>query len=108
MQKKINEILSRFKAALPQAQTASEVASVSAAFVGPNGELTALMKIIPTLDVKERPVVGKLINVAKKTIEPMVAEAYARIEREKMAKILARKSMSHCPPPISRKARCIR
>ena len=99
MQEKINEILSRFKAALPQAQTASEVASVSAAFVGPNGELTALMKIIPTLDVKERPVVGKLINVAKKTIEPMVAEAYARIEREKMAKNLGAKVDVSLPAP---------
>ena len=99
MEDKISEILSRFKAALPNAKTAADVASVSAAFIGPNGELTALMKVIPTLDAKERPVVGKLINMAKKTIKPMIAEAYARIERGQMAKSLGEKVDITLPSP---------
>ena len=91
MEDKIKEILSRLEASLPLAKSATEVASIAASATGPNGELTALMKTIPTLDVKDRPVVGKLINQAKSKIEPMIAEAYARVERLQMAKALGDK-----------------
>lgn len=102
MENKINEILSRFEAALPNANTAAEVANLSASVMGPNGELTAIMKTIPTLDVKERPVVGKLINLAKRKIEPMILEAYQKIERAQMAKSLGEKidpSLISCEAP---------
>ncbi|MBR7105835.1 MAG: phenylalanine--tRNA ligase subunit alpha, partial [Opitutales bacterium] len=85
MENKINEILAKAKASLPTAKTKTEVANLGASITGPNGELTALMKIIPTLDKAERPSAGKLINMAKKEIEPLIAEAYARIESEEMA-----------------------
>ncbi len=88
MENKINAILAKAKATLPTAQTKTEVANIGAAITGPNGELTALMKVIPTLDKAERPAAGKLINMAKKEIEPLIAEAYARIENEEMASAL--------------------
>ncbi len=90
MEDKINEIISRLEKLLPEAKTAGEVSNLAAGVSGPNGELTALMKIIPTLDVKERPLVGKLINKAKMAIEPMIAEAYARIESAKKAEALGK------------------
>lgn len=88
MEDKIKEILSRLEASLPAAQNATDVATLAASVTGPNGELTAIMKTIPTLEVKDRPVVGKLINQAKSKIEPMIAQAYARVERLQMAKSL--------------------
>ncbi len=88
MENKINAILAKAKESLPTAKTKTEVANIGAAITGPNGELTALMKIIPTLDKAERPAAGKLINMAKKEIEPLIAEAYARIENEEMAEAL--------------------
>ena len=91
MENKINEILAKAKASLPTAKTKTEVANLGASITGPNGELTALMKIIPTLDKAERPSAGKLINMAKKEIEPLIAEAYARIESEEMASALGEK-----------------
>lgn len=88
MESKINEILAKAQSALPMAQTKNEVAAIGASITGPNGELTALMKTIPTLDKAERPAAGKLINMAKSKIEPMIAEAYERIENRQMAEAL--------------------
>jgi len=88
MEDKIKEILARAEASLPSAKTKTEVADIGAAITGPNGELTALMKLIPTLDKSERPAAGKLINLAKSKIEPLITQAYARIENEKMAAAL--------------------
>ena len=88
MENKINEILAKAKSSLPAAKTKTEVANISAAITGPNGELTALMKLIPTLDKAQRPAAGKLINAAKQQIEPLVAEAYARIESGEMVAAL--------------------
>lgn len=91
MEKLIEEILEKFQAELPTAKTKSDVANISASITGPNGALTALMKKIPTLDKAERPLVGKLVNKAKQTIEPMIMQAYARIESAEMAKALGEK-----------------
>ena len=91
METKINEILAKAENSLPLAKTKSDVASIGAEITGPNGTLTALMKIIPTLDKAQRPIAGKLINQAKQKIEPMIAAAYARIENEEMAAALGPK-----------------
>ena len=88
MEKKIEEILAKAKSLLPNAKTKNEVAAIGADITGPNGALTALMKVIPTLDKAERPAAGKMINLAKKEIEPLIAEAYSRIENEQMAQAL--------------------
>ena len=98
MENKINEILEKAKSALPAAKTKTEVAEISASITGPKGELTALMKVIPTLDKAQRPVVGKLINLAKSQIEPLVAEAYARLENAEMVKSLGAKPDITLPP----------
>ena len=66
MEKKIEEILAKAKSLLPNAKTKNEVAAIGADITGPNGALTALMKVIPTLDKAERPAAGKMINLAKK------------------------------------------
>ncbi len=91
MEQKINDILAKAKDLLPKAKTKNEVAAISADITGPNGALTALMKVIPTLDKSQRPVAGKMINLAKVQIEPLITEAYSRIENEAMASALGEK-----------------
>ncbi len=91
MEDKINAIIARVERELPKAVQASDVAAISASATGPNGDLTALMKLIPTLDKSERPAAGKLINAAKRKIEPMILAAYAEIENRKMAAALGEK-----------------
>ena len=88
MENKINDILAKAKSLLPNAKTKGEVAAISADITGPNGSLTALMKIIPTLEKSQRPAAGKMINMAKSQIEPLITQAYARIENEQMAQAL--------------------
>ena len=103
MENKINEILAKAKELLPKAKTKNEVASISADITGPNGRLTALMKIIPTLDKAERPAAGKMINLAKAQIEPLITEAYSRIENMQMAAALGEKpdvSMPNIDAPM--------
>ncbi len=101
MENKINEIILRAEKLLPEAKSAPEVSSIAASLTGPNGELTAIMKTIPTLDVKERPLVGKLINKAKVAIEPLISSAYARIEESKKAEALGRPIDVSLPTPDS-------
>lgn len=91
MEQKINDILAKAKDLLPKTKTKNEVAAISADITGPNGALTALMKVIPTLDKAERPAAGKMINLAKMQIEPLITEAYSRIENEAMASALGEK-----------------
>lgn len=88
MENKINDILAKAKSLLPNAKTKGEVAAIGADITGPNGSLTALMKIIPTLEKSQRPAAGKMINMAKSQIEPLITQAYARIENEQMAQAL--------------------
>lgn len=88
MEAKINAILEKALSAIPNAKTKNDVANISAEIMGPNGELTALMKLIPTLDKEQKPVAGKLINKAKSQIEPLIAQAYERIENGRMAEAL--------------------
>lgn len=98
MESKINEILARAKAALPAAKTKTEVAEISASITGPKGDLTAIMKVIPTLEKAQRPVVGKLINIAKSQIEPLIFAAYKRLEDAEMVKALGDKPDVTLPP----------
>lgn len=99
MEDKIKEILEKIKKKLPQAETKSRIAEISAAITGPNGALTALMKTIPSLDKALRPAAGKLINAAKREIEPMIAQAYAKAEALEMSKSLGTPRDISLPSP---------
>ena len=88
MENKINEIVLSFEKGISQTKSAAEVSELSAGITGPKGSLTLLMKSIPTLDVKERPAAGKLINVAKNKIETIIKSSYEKFENEKLIKSL--------------------
>ncbi len=99
MEDKINEIIARMEKLLPEAQTAAQVSNITASALGPNGDLTAIMKTIPTLEPKQRPLVGKLINKAKQAIEPLAQAAYARIEQARKAEALGERPDITLPSP---------
>jgi phenylalanyl-tRNA synthetase alpha chain len=60
--------------------TRAELEAFKARVVGPNGSLTQVMKGMATLSKEERPVVGKLINEAKKSIEEILAALLVKVE----------------------------
>jgi len=58
----------------------AELEAFKARVVGPNGSLTAVMKGMATLSKEERPVVGKLINEAKRSVEELLAALLLKVE----------------------------
>jgi len=58
--------------------------AAKARLVGPNGELTALMKQMGSVPKEDRPAMGKLINETKMKLQGLLDETLARIEGAEM------------------------
>ncbi len=99
MEDKINAIIAELENGLKNASSAAQISQISAAITGPKGSLTALMKLIPTLDKSERPLAGKLINKAKVAAESAISAAYAKAESLQMAKSLGAERDVSLPAP---------
>jgi len=72
MQDQLNALLAKAAAELPAVRARPEFEAAKARYVGPNGELTALMKQMGGVPKEQRPVVGRLVNEAKAKIKAMV------------------------------------
>ena len=59
--------------------------AAKARLVGPNGELTGLMKRMGTVPKEERPALGKLINEAKQQVQALLDSALQSIEAAELA-----------------------
>src|SRR5690606_20743119 len=59
--------------------------AAKARYVGPNGELTALMKQMGSVPKEQKPVVGKLINETKAALQAQLDAALSRIEAAELA-----------------------
>jgi phenylalanyl-tRNA synthetase alpha chain len=59
--------------------------SLKARYVGPNGELTRLMKQLGQAPKEERPALGKLINETKVGLQGLFDEALRKVEQGEMA-----------------------
>ena len=57
-------------------------------YLGKKGELTTILRGMGSLSPEERPVVGKLVNIAKNEVETKLEEVGSKIkEKEKKAKL---------------------
>lgn len=72
MKEKLEAILSEGREKIQSSENLNALNQIKASLLGKQGSLTLLMKEIPTLEVSERPVVGKLINQAKKEINDLL------------------------------------
>jgi phenylalanyl-tRNA synthetase alpha chain len=79
MQEQLTALLAKAAAELPGIQSRPEFEAAKARYVGPNGELTALMKQMGAVPKEQRPAVGKLINEAKTQLQAHLDAALARI-----------------------------
>lgn len=70
------------RAAISAVQTAAEARELELKYLGKNGEVTGLMKLIPTLSNEEKPTFGKLVNELKARLQ---AEIDARMADLKAA-----------------------
>jgi phenylalanyl-tRNA synthetase alpha chain len=85
MQDALQALLEKAGGELPAIANRPEFEAAKARYVGPNGELTALMKRIGTASKEERPALGKLINEAKGRLQTLIDAALVRIEQSEIA-----------------------
>ena len=80
MQDQLAALLAKASAELPALAARPDFEAAKARYVGPNGELTALMKQMGSVPKEQKPVVGKLINEAKTALQAQLDAALSRIE----------------------------
>ncbi|MCX8513449.1 MAG: hypothetical protein ORN83_17025, partial [Chthoniobacteraceae bacterium] len=85
MQDQLSALLAKAAAELPALATRPDFEAAKARYVGPNGELTALMKQMGTVPKETRPVMGKLINETKTQLQAQLDAALARLEGIELA-----------------------
>jgi phenylalanyl-tRNA synthetase alpha chain len=80
MQDQLSALLAKAQAELAALKMRPEFEAAKARYVGPNGELTALMKQMGSVPKDQKPVVGKLINETKGQIQTLLDAALRSIE----------------------------
>src|SRR3954464_7479180 len=85
MHDQLSALIAKATAELPTLKARPEFEAAKARYVGPNGELTALMKQMGAVPKEQRPAVGKLINEAKAQVQAQLDGALARIADSELA-----------------------
>lgn len=78
MQEELYNIKNEALAQIFSAQSQDELENIRSNYLGKKGKFTAILKSIPTLPEKERPMIGKVANETKKTIEDVINEALSK------------------------------
>lgn len=85
LQDLLTSLLTKAAAEIPALRDRPGFEAAKARYVGPNGELTALMKRMGSVPKEERPAVGRQINEAKERLTALFADALRRIEQAEIA-----------------------
>jgi len=85
MQAELQSVVEKIRATFAQPCNRPEFEAIKARFVGPNGELTQLMKQVGQAPKEERPALGRLINVAKVQIQEALDAALKAVETAELA-----------------------
>ena len=85
MQESLKDLISRAQQDLAVLRDRPAFEAAKARLVGPNGELTGLMKRMGTVPKEERPALGKLINEAKQQVQALLDSALQSIEAAELA-----------------------
>lgn len=80
MQDTLNAIVAKASAELALIGARPGFEAAKARYVGPNGELTAVMKQMGSVPKEQRPAAGRLINEAKAALQQLLDAALGRIE----------------------------
>jgi phenylalanyl-tRNA synthetase alpha chain len=85
LQAELKSILERAQADLQGVRTRPEFEAAKARLVGPNGELTALMKRMGSVPKEERPALGRLVNETKAQLQGSLDATLQRIDEAEIA-----------------------
>jgi phenylalanyl-tRNA synthetase alpha chain len=84
MQDQLTALLTKAQQELPSLKTRPEFEAAKARYVGPNGELTGLMKQMGSVPKEQRPVLGKVINEAKLQLQGWLDASLRQIEAREL------------------------
>lgn len=84
MRDKLQEITKKAMEQIEAAQEMTALNDVRVAILGKKGELTAVLKSMKDVKPEERPMVGQLVNEARKAIEEKLNEAKTKLEETEM------------------------
>jgi len=85
MHDQLTALLAKATAELAALPSRPDFEAAKARLVGPNGELTALMKQMGAVPKEQRPALGKLINEAKTQLQSLLDDALRRIAQAEIA-----------------------
>ena len=85
MREKLEQIKSEALSMLAKIDTQKELEEMRVKYLGKKGELTAVLKQMGKLSAEERPVIGQLANEVRQTLEKVIDESAAKIERAMLA-----------------------
>lgn len=85
MQETLSALLAKAEPELAALRNRAEFEAAKARYVGPNGELTALMKQLGAVPKEQRPALGRLVNEAKAQLQLQLDAALARIGEAEIA-----------------------
>jgi len=85
MQALLSDVLAKATAELPALRTRPEWEAAKARYVGPNGELTAIMKRMGAVPKEDRPALGRMVNEAKGQLQALLDGALRAIEHAELA-----------------------
>lgn len=80
MQDQLSALVAKAQTELAALKTRPEFEAAKARYVGPHGELTALMKQMGAVPKEQRPALGKLINETKGRLQQLLDDALRAIE----------------------------
>jgi phenylalanyl-tRNA synthetase alpha chain len=85
MQDKLSALLNKARGEFAVLRARPEFEAAKARFVGPNGELTALMKLMGTVPKDQRPALGRAINESKAQLQALLDLTLRAIEDAEIA-----------------------
>jgi phenylalanyl-tRNA synthetase alpha chain len=85
MQDQLSALLAKAQAEFPALPARPDFEAAKARYVGPNGELTALMKQMGAVPKEQRPAFGKLINETKTQLQALLDATLLRLEQAELA-----------------------
>lgn len=88
MKEKLEMIKNNAVAELEKAANSSEIENLRVKYLGKKGELTTILRGMGALSAEERPLIGKLANEVRESIENLIEKASGEIKnKEKQAKL---------------------
>jgi phenylalanyl-tRNA synthetase alpha chain len=81
LKKEIYNLQEQVREAIISAGSEQDLSSIKNTYLGRKGKVTAILRRLPELTEKERPVVGQLANKVKKELDADLADALSKIKK---------------------------